>query len=41
MAAMMYTMKLKMMIAVNIPSGGRRGRDPKTISGHEYSQIAK
>jgi hypothetical protein len=41
MAQKMNPMKTKMMKAVNIPSGGRLGRDEKTISGHEYSQIAK
>jgi hypothetical protein len=41
MAVKMNPMKLEMIKDVNIPLGGRRGRDPKTISGHEYSQIAK
>jgi hypothetical protein len=41
MAAKMNLMKLKMMKAVNIPLGGCHGRDQKTISGHEYLQIAK
>jgi hypothetical protein len=41
MAPKMNPMKNKIMKAVNIPSGGRLGRDEKTISGHEYSQIAK
>jgi hypothetical protein len=41
MAANMKPIKLEMMKEVNIPSGGRFGRDRKTISGREYSQIAK
>jgi hypothetical protein len=35
MAAKMNLMKLEMMKAVNIPSGGLLARDAKTISGHE------
>ncbi len=41
MAANMKPVKLEIMKEVNIPSGGHLGRDEKTISGHEYSQIAK
>jgi hypothetical protein len=41
MAVKMIPMKLEMMKAVSILSGGRLGRDAKTISGHEYSHIAK
>jgi hypothetical protein len=33
-ALKMNPMKTEMMKAVNIPSGGRLGRDKKTISGH-------
>jgi hypothetical protein len=41
MASKMNPMKTKIMKAVNISSSGHLGRDEKTISGHEYSQIAK
>jgi hypothetical protein len=37
----MNPMKAETMNVVKIPSGGRRGRDAKTISGHEKSQTAK
>jgi hypothetical protein len=37
----MNPMEVETMNVVKIPSGGRRGRDAKTISGHKKLQIAK
>ena len=41
MVAKMKPMKPEMINDVNIPSGGRLGRNRKTNFGHEYLQIAK